>query len=139
MDKKISYAIKSGFIIALAGTLLMLFLLVINYVGPQSVNNNNLMVGGTILFISLYIFLLIGIYKSIVLGKNLNQGVINFTKAFQIGLIASISTGVFSVIFTLIFYELIYPEYNLEMKQMLTEKLSGNNLSGTESLAKIEE
>ncbi len=139
MDKKTIYSIRSGFFIALAGTLLMLVLLSINFVGPESVRNDKLMIGGTILFISLYIFLLVGIYKSISNAKNLNNGKINFKKAFLNGFIVSLSTAIFSVICTLIFYELLYSEYNTDMTNVLTEKLSKQNLSETELNSKIKE
>ncbi len=139
MDKKIKYAIKIGFLIALAGTLLMLSLLGLNLVGPESVRNDKLMIGGTILFISLYVFLLIGIYKAIVHYKAKNDNKINFKQAFINGFVVSLSTAVFSVLLTIIFYESIYPDYNEDMTTVLTEKLSQQNLSTTELSKKIKE
>ena len=139
MDKTNKYAIKSGFFIALAGSLLMGLLLILNFVGPESVNNDRLMIGGTILFISLYIFLLFGIYKSLVNYKVENNGILSFKNAFYQGLIVSISTAVFAVIFTIIFYTLICPDYNKDMTDILTEKLSSQNLNPVEIEAKIKE
>lgn len=138
MNKKTLYAITSGFLIALAGTLLMLVLLALNYVGPESVNNDKLMIGGTILFISLYIFLLLGIYKSIANVKKIAQK-LTFKSAFTSGLIVSLSTAVFSVLFTVVFYEVMYPDYNSDMTSVLTEKLSQQNLNEVEISAKINE
>lgn len=138
MNKKTLFSIKTGFIIALAGTLLMLFLLAINFVGPESVRNNKLMIGGTILFISLYLFLLFGIYKSIVYTKK-NSLTLTFKNAFLSGLIVSLFTAIFSVLFTIIFYELIYPNYNTDMTKVLTEKFSNSNLNNEEIFTKINE
>ena len=138
MNKKTLYSVKSGFLIALAGTLLMLLLLAINFVGPEAVKNDNLMIGGTILFISLYIFLLIGIYKSISNGKKTTQN-LTFKNAFFIGCIVSLSTAIFSVVFTLIFYEILYPNFNGDITTVLTEKLSNQNLSEREIIEKINE
>lgn len=139
MDKKTIYSIKIGFLIALAGTLLMLLLLALNLVGPESVGNDRLMIGGTILFITLYLFLLWGIYLSISKVQKINNGSITFKKAFTTGLIVSLSTAVFAVLLTIVFYELIYPGYNTDMKRVLTEKLSKQNISETELTNKIEE
>lgn len=132
------YSVKSGFLIALAGTLLMLILLALNLVGPESVKNDKLMIGGTILFISLYIFLLLGIYKSISYVKKITQ-TLTFRDAFITGFIVSLATGIFSVLFTLLFYEIIYPSYNIDMTNILTDKLSKQNLSETEIIEKINE
>ena len=139
MDKRIIHPVKSGFFIALAGTLLMLSLLAINYVGPESVRNDQFMVGGTILFISLYVFLLIGIYRSIAFIKRLKDDNLNFKTAFLTGLVVSLSAALFSVVFTIIFYELMYSDYNADMTEVLTDKLSKQNLSTTELKSKIEE
>lgn len=138
MNKKALYSVKSGFLIALAGTLLMLILLALNFVGPESVKNDKLMIGGTILFISLYIFLLLGIYKSISNAKKITQN-LTFKNAFVAGFMVSLSTAIFSVLFTLLFYEVIYPNYNAEMTTILTEKLSSQNLKKMETVEKINE
>lgn len=139
MTKNTTYAIKMGFIIALMGTLLMLLLLALGLVGPASVMNDQLMIGGTILFISLYIFLLIGIFLSIKKDKEMSNGEITFLQALKNGVIVSLSTAIFSVLFTVIFYELMYPEYNADMVSVLTEKLSGQGLSENEISEKIDE
>lgn len=138
MNKGTLYSVKSGFLIALAGTLLMLILLAINYVGPESVKNDKLMIGGTILFIALYVFLLIGIYKSISNVKKTTQN-LTFKNAFAVGFMVSLATAIFSVLFTLIFYEMLYPNYNTDMTIVLNEKLSNQNLSEQEITEKINE
>ena len=139
MDKTKLYSIKLGFIIALAGTLLMLLLLAINFVGPSAVLNDNFMIGGTILFISLYVFLFFGIYKAISFAKSSNDGDITFKKAFIQGILTSMSTAIFAVIFTVIFYELMYPDYVESMQKVLTEKMSDQNLNAAEMELKINE
>ncbi|WP_109301219.1 DUF4199 domain-containing protein [Aquimarina sp. AU474] len=138
MNQKTLYSVKSGFLIALAGTLLMLILLVLNFVGPESIKKDKLMIGGTILFISLYIFLLLGIYKSISNTKRITQN-LTFKSAFLTGFIVSLATAIFSALFTLLFYEVIYPNYNADMTTVLTEKLSNQNLNETEMIKKINE
>ena len=138
MNKQTFFSVKAGFLIALSGTLLMLILLTIHFVGPESVRNDKLMIGGTILFISLYIFLLIGIYKSISNVKKISE-TLTFKKAFVTGFIVSLSTAIFSVLFTLLFYEVIYPNYNADMTTILMEKLSEQNLNNTEISEKINE
>lgn len=138
MNKKIVYSVKSGFFIALAGTILMLILLALHFVGPESVQNDKLMIGGTILFISLYIFLLVGIYKSIANAKK-EDSKLTFKKAFFIGSIVSLSTAIFSVLLTVLFYEVIYPDYNTDMTTILTEKLSKQHLGDLEVIEKINE
>ncbi|SIQ32756.1 DUF4199 domain-containing protein [Maribacter ulvicola] len=138
MSKQTVYSVTSGFLIALAGTLLMLTLLSLHLVGPESVKNDKLMIGGTILFISLYVFLLFGIYSSMVYAKKIAQK-LTFKKAFITGLIVSFATAFFSVLFTLLFYEIIYPNYNADMTVILTEKLSNQNLREAEMIEKINE
>ncbi|WP_040282393.1 DUF4199 domain-containing protein [Psychroserpens damuponensis] len=138
MNKQTLFSVKSGFLIALSGTLLMLILLALNFVGPESVKNDKLMIGGTILFISLYIFLLFGIYKSISNVKKTAQ-VLTFKSAFFTGFIVSLATAIFSVLFTILFYEIIYPNYNTDMSTVLIEKLSNQNLNETEIAEKISE
>ncbi|WP_085296753.1 DUF4199 domain-containing protein [Cognaticolwellia mytili] len=139
MDKSTMYSIKAGIFIASAGTLLMLILLSLSLVGPESVSNNKLTIGGTILFIFLYVFLLLGIYKSILIAKKLNGAKLTFKKALLTGAVVSISTATFSAIFTIFFYNWIYPEYNSDMIKVITEKLSTTNLSEEEIGAKINE
>ena len=138
MNKQTMYSVKSGFLITIAGTLLMLILLFLNFVGPESVKNDKLMVGGTILFISLYVFLLLGIYTSISKVKKITQN-LTFKNAFITGFVVSLSTAIFSVLFTILFYELIYPDYNADMATVLTEKLTNQNLSEIERTEKINE
>ena len=129
-------AIKIGFLIALAGTILMLLLLTIGYAGPKAISNNNFVVGGTILFIGLYLFLFLGIYKAIQKKKKEAQK-IDFKSSFTIGLLVSITTAIFSVIFTIIFYEFMYPDYVVDMKKVLIEKLSSQDLSTEEISNKV--
>ncbi|MDW3194294.1 MAG: DUF4199 domain-containing protein [Cytophagales bacterium] len=132
------YSTGVGFLIALFGTLFMLLLLSLDLVGPASIRNDKFMVGGTILFISLYVFLLFGIYKSIRNVKK-TSSILSFRSAFLEGLITSLSTAVFAVIFTILFYELIYPDYSNEMSAVVTEKLSNQGLDSVELQDKVKE
>ena len=137
-NSKIIYSIKLGFVVALSGSLIMLFLLGLDLVGPESVKNDRLMIGGTLLFISLYLLLLFGIFLNISKLKKISN-TLSFKHAFVTGFLVSLSTAIFSVLFTLIFYEIIYPDYNSEMTIVLTEKLTNQNLTDTEILQEINE
>ncbi|WP_459210875.1 DUF4199 domain-containing protein [Aquimarina rhabdastrellae] len=139
MDKKTKYAIKTGFVIALSGTVLMLLLLAIHMVGPKAIENDMFMIGGTILFIALYLFLLLGIGKSILAYKNNNGGKISFLQAFKNGMWVSLSTAVFAVVFTIIFYEYIYTTYIEDMTEVLIKKMSQQNIPAQELTQKVNE
>jgi F0F1-type ATP synthase assembly protein I len=129
MKQKLLISLLGGFFIALAGTILMLILMSLNLVGPESVKNDNLMYGGTILFISLYIFLLIGLFIGLKRVKKANGNTLLFKEALKVGFYISLSTAIFSVIFTVIFYELICPNYNQDMVEVVTLKLKNTELN----------
>ena len=117
-----------GFIIALGGTILMLSLVGLDMLGPDSISSEKEMVGGTLLFLMIYLFLLIGIYFVIKRQKELNEGKIDFKTAIIQGIITSLSTAIFSVLFTVLFYEIIYPEYVNELLSALREKMELENI-----------
>ncbi len=139
MKEKLKISIVAGSLIALAGTILMLVLLALNLLGPESVQNDNLMYGGTILFIALYIFLLIGIFIALKKTKKLNNGTLTFTEALKIGCYTSLATGLVGVVFTVIFYELIYPSYNQEMVEVIVSKMKGLDLTSEQIQQKVTE
>jgi hypothetical protein len=139
MKLKIAFMISIGAGVALAGSLLMLLLLALHLVGPTSVKNDRLMYGGTLLFISLYVFLLVGLFFGLRKVKQLNDGRLSFLQAITSGLYVSLSTAVFSMIFTGVFYEMIYPEYNQQMAEIITAKMENSNLSAVEIKEKVAE
>lgn len=139
MKRDYSISLFVGLIIALAGTVLMLVLFAMDYVGPESVVNDHLMYGGTILFIFLYIFLLTGLYVVFSKIKKLKNNTLTFPEALKFGICTSLSTATFSVIFTIVFYELIYPSYGLEMTEAITNKLQNSNANETEIIKKVAE
>ncbi len=139
MKQKLLISCVSGALIALTGTVLMFMLLAIDLVGPASVKNDNLMYGGTILFIALYVFLLIGIFIALKKVKKLNNGILIFSEAIKIGLFTSLVTALISVIFTVIFYELLYPTYNQEMAEVVTSKMNSTDLTTEQIQQKLSE
>lgn len=139
MKRDYSIPLIAGLIIALAGTTLMLILLAIGYVGPKSVMNDDLMYGGTILFIFLYTFLLTGLYVVFTKIKKLKNNVLTFLEALKLGIYTSLATATFSVIFTIVFYELFYPDYGLEMTEAIISKLQHSSASQTEITKKVAE
>ncbi len=139
MDRRHFIPLLTGLCIALAGSIIMLILLCFNLVGPKAVENDLLMYGGTLLFISLYILLLVGLFICLSKFKKLNGNSLTFKQALLTGFLCSISTAIFSVIFTIIFYELIYPGYMPELQQILIEKLDKTIFSQEEITEKIKE
>ncbi|NER15367.1 DUF4199 family protein [Leptobacterium flavescens] len=139
MKNRLTFPLLVGLGIALSGTVLMLLLLALGLVGPQAVESDKLMYGGTVLFISLYVFILIGLFISLKRRKKQNGDVLTFAEAMKTGLVTSLSAAVFSVLFTIIFYELIYPSYNPEMTEVITAKMEALQLSTEEIREKVEE
>ncbi len=139
MKNNVTYPILVGVIIALSGTFLMLVLLAFGFVGPKSVLNDNLMYGGTILFASLYLFLLLGIFKALKKRKRSNENSLSFSDAFKTGLIVSVSTAITSVILTILFYEVFYPKYNQEMIEIVSHKMQSTQLTSLEVEKKVVE
>ncbi len=139
MSPSKKYAIAAGLLIALAGSLLMFLLLGLGFVGPESVRNDRFMLGGTILFIALYVFLLFGIYISITKAKKSDEGSLTFRKAFAQGVVTSAAAAVFAVVFTILFYEVLYPQFTADVIAVLNEKLSRQNLTPPEIQQKVQE
>lgn len=125
--KKFKLPVFYGFIIALTGTVLMLGLLGLDLLGPDAILSDKEMIGGTILFLMIYLFLLIGIYVALKKKKEQNNSQLSFKEALIQGFIISFTTAIFSVVFTYVFYELLYPEYVNELLTAMKEKM---NLSG---------
>jgi len=133
--EKFKTPILYGFVIALAGSLLMLSLLALGLLGPAAISSDREMYGGTILFLMIYLFLLIGIYFALKKKKADNKNHLTFISAIKEGTLISFVTGIFSVIFTILFYEFLYPEYVNDLIVALREKM---RLTGTPE-GKIEE
>ena len=124
-----------GFIIALCASILMLSLVGLDMLGPDAVSSNKEMIGGTLLFLMIYLFLLFGIYFALKKQKDEGKGLLSFKKAMLQGVATSLSAAAFSVLFTFLFYELAYPEYVPELISALREKMELENVA----LEKIEE
>ncbi len=122
--KKIKTPIFYGFAIALAGTILMLSLLGLDLLGPDAVSSDMEMIGGTILFLMIYLFLLIGIYFALKKRKERNNSRLSFKEALLQGFIISLAAAIFSAVFTYIFYELLHPEYVKELLSAMKEKMN---------------
>ncbi len=122
--KKIKTPIIYGFVIALAGTILMLSLLGLGLLGPNAVSSDREMIGGTVLFLMIYLFLLIGIYFALKKKKEKNNSRLTFKEALLEGFIISLVTALFSVVFTYLFYEILYPNYVNELISAMKEKMN---------------
>lgn len=120
---KFKNSILYGLIVSLAGSGLMISLVWLKLLGPKAILLNNEMIGGTILFLFLYLFLLFGIYYSIKKRKQQNGLKITFKEALLQGIIVSLSTAVFSVLFTYVFYDIFYPNYVTEILEALKFKM----------------
>ncbi len=126
-----------GFVVALVGSLLMLTLIGLKLLGSEAILLDKEMVGGTVLFLMLYLFLLFGIYFAIRKRKELNGQIISYKEALLQGLVLSLSTAIFSVIFTYLFYELLYPEYVAETLNALKIKMQDVNVPVEKLEAKL--
>ncbi len=128
-----------GLMIALGGTLLMLSLLGLDMIGPDTISSEKEMIGGTILFLMIYLFLLFGIYFALKKIKDENKGILTFQKALKTGILTSLSAAVFSVFFTVIFYEVIYPDYVSDLMASLKEKMELEKIPNVRISEKLEE
>ena len=128
-------SIYYGFIAALCPSILMLSLVGLDMLGPDAISSNREMIGGTILFLMIYLFLLFGIYFALKKEKERSAGQLTFKRALVLGIITSLSAAFFSVLFTILFYELIYPDYVSELTTALKEKMELERLP----VEKIEE
>ena len=127
-----------GLAVALAGSILMLTLIALKLIGPKAIALETDMIGGTILFLMLYLFLLFGIYFAIKKQKDA-QGGIWFKEAVVQGLLVSITTAFFSVIFTILFYEFLYPNYVTETTDALRLKMESIGVPNDKLNTKLEE
>ena len=125
---KFKSSILYGLIVALAGSILMVSLVGLKMLGPKAISLGNEMVGGTILFLFLYLFLLFGIYFVIKKKKQQNGQTIAFKEALSQGIVVSLSTAVFSVLFTYLFYDILYPNYVSETLEALKIKMESINV-----------
>ncbi len=122
--KKFKIPISYGFVIALTGTFLMLSLIELGLLGPNAVSSDRETIGGTVLFLMIYLFLLIGIYFALKKKKEQNDSQLSFKDALLEGLLISLTTALFSVVFTYLFYEILYPDYVNELLSAMQEKMN---------------
>lgn len=132
-------AIFNGLAVALAGSVLMVSLLGLKLIGPKAISLDTEMIGGTILFLMLYLFLLFAIYLTIKKRKETNGQKIAFREAVLQGAVLSISTALFSVVLTYLFYEVLYPNYVSEMLSSLKIKMQSLNIEPLKIQQKLAE
>ncbi|PRX53961.1 DUF4199 domain-containing protein [Flagellimonas meridianipacifica] len=137
--EKLKTPIVYGFVVALAGSILMLTLLALKLLGPKAIALENEMTGGTILFLMLYLLLLFAIYFAIKKRKDVLGRGIQFKEALIQGFVVSLSTAVFSVVFTIVFYELLYPSYVADTIEALRLKMESSGVPVEKLNAKLEE
>lgn len=125
---KFKTSILYGLIVSLAGSVLMISLVGLKLIGPKAIPLDNEMVGGTVLFLFLYLFLLFAIYFAIKKKKQQNGQTISFKEALLQGILVSLSTAVFSVLFTYLFYDVLYPNYVNEILEALKIKMESVNV-----------
>jgi predicted membrane protein len=121
-------AIFNGLAVALAGSVLMISLLGLKLIGPKAISLDTEMIGGTILFLMLYLFLLFAIYLTIKKRKELNGQKITFKEALLQGTVLSFTTALLSVVLTYLFYEILYPDYLANMLSSLQTKMQNLNI-----------
>jgi len=73
-------AIFNGLAVALAGSVLMVSLLGLKLIGPKAISLDTEMIGGTILFLMLYLFLLFAIYFTTLVSGS-NQKIFNWLES----------------------------------------------------------
>lgn len=125
---KFKTSILYGLIVSLAGSGLMISLIGLKLLGPKAIPLDNEMIGGTILFLFLYLFLLFGIYFAIKKRKQQKGQTITFKEALLQGIVVSLSTAIFSVLFTYLFYDILYPSYATETLEALKIKMESVNV-----------
>ena len=109
--KDLRIPIYTGIVVALFGSVLMFSLVGLALLGPKAVGSGMEMIGGTILFLFIYLGLLFGIYYVLTRKKKSNGNILVFKDAIITGFIASLSTALMSVLFTYLFYEIVCPNY----------------------------
>ena len=122
--KNVTTPILFGLAIATAGTILMLSLIGLKMLGPAAIRSEREMIGGTILFLMLYLFLLVGIYFVLKISKEQNNNQLSFKEGMVQGLVLSFTTALASVIFTFLFYEILNPEYVDKLLLAMEEKMN---------------
>jgi predicted membrane protein len=132
-------AIFNGLAVALAGSVLMISLLGLKLIGPKAISLDTEMIGGTILFLMLYLFLLFAIYLTIKKRKEHNEQKITFKEALLQGTVLSISTALSSVLLTYLFYEILYPNYVTDMLNSLQAKMQSLNIDPEKLQQKLAE
>ena len=125
---KFKTSILYGLIVSLTGSGLMISLVGLKLLGPKAIPLDNEMIGGTILFLFLYLFLLFGIYFAIKRRKHQNGQTITFKEALFQGILVSLFTAIFSVLFTYLFYDILYPSYATETLEALKIKMESANV-----------
>jgi len=136
---KLKTPIIYGIVIALVGTLLMLSLIGLQLLGPEAIKLETEMTGGTILFLMLYLFLLIGIYFAIKKRKEALGQQITFKEALIQGTVLSLVTAICSVVLTVVFYELMYPNYVAETIEALQIQMERIGVPVDKMNAELEE
>jgi hypothetical protein len=132
-------AVFNGLTVALAGSVLMISLLGLKLIGPKAISLNTEMIGGTILFLLLYLLLLFAIYLTIKKRKEINGQKITFKEALLQGVVLSISTALFSIVLTYFFYEILYPDYVTEMLSSMQTKMQNLSLEPEKIQQKLAE
>lgn len=118
-----------GFLIAAAESLLLGILLAFKLIGPEAeIDSPSFQVGGTLLFIGIYLFLLFGVYIGISIFKKRNGNRLTYIEALKTGFWISLFSALVSVLFTYVFYELIYPDYRMLMLDKLEMTFESQNL-----------
>ena len=126
-----------GIVIAIAGSIIMISLVWLGLLGPKGIQNDREMIGGTILFLMIYLLLLVGIYFVLQNEKTSNHNLLSFRRAMVIGLVTSISTAICSVILTVLFYESLYPTYVGEVLEALQNKMQLLGINGEQIEQKL--
>ena len=117
----------------------MISLLGLKLIGPKAISLDTEMIGGTILFLMLYLFLLFAIYLTIKKRKEHNGQKITFKEALLQGTVLSISSAVFSVVLTYLFYEILYPNYVTDILSSLQAKMQSLNIEPEKLQQKLAE
>ena len=139
LKMKLLTPILYGFMIALLASFLMLSLIALDLLGPDAVASGQEMIGGTVLFMMIYLFLLFGIYFVLKNHKESQGGKLTFKTALMQGLITSLSTAIFSVLFTYLFYDVLYPDYVTELIASLKEQMENTGIAKDKISEKLTE
>lgn len=123
--------LKRSFLIGLSVTLLdsllLSILLHMDVLGPfGEIQNRTYQIGGTILFLGIYLFLFFGVFYGLRQFKVKNEGKMTYKEALINGGTISFFTAFTSILATIILYEFVYPDYAVLMGEKvrvaMTEK-----------------